>query len=268
MDDGRTIAQALAEVRDAGSAFAFIEWFAREWLTPVRDGDGCTAEEVAAAEERLGLRLPASLAAFYRLLGWRRDLTRNQDSLITLNSLAVVDGVLIYRVEAQGCASWGVRVSGLGPADPPAVFCEGYGDGRPWRPFLGSFSLAAVEMVLSEALLGPAGCHDNRDLDDADIVRLEELYERLPFPDYPAWWQPDVPQAVRWFSGPGVLLREDSRTWLWVLARNAAALACVRDALPGRWQETAADLRTTQLPRDYSHKSQGQCTAINHDPQT
>lgn len=242
MDDSPTIAQSLAGVRDAETAFAFIEWFAREWLTPLRDDDGCTAEEVAAVEERLGLRLPASLAGFYGLVGWRNDLTRNQDQFIFLNSLAVVDGVLVYRIEAEGCASWGVRVSDFGLADPPVVFCEGYGNGSAWRPFLGSFSLAAVEMVLEEAVMGATGFHANRELDEADIIRLEELYERLPFPDYPAWWQPEVPQALRWFGGPGVLLREDSRTWLWVLARNAASLARVRDTLPGQWQQTSADL--------------------------
>jgi len=228
----------VAGVRDAGSAFAFIEWFARQWLTPVRDGDGCTAEEVAAVEERLGLRLPASLAAFYRLLGRRRDLTSHQDRLIALNSLAVEDGVLVYRIENQGCAAWGVRVADLRLADPPAVFCEGCRDGSRWRPFLGSFSLAAVEMVLGEAVIaGAGGCHGNRALDEAGIERLEERYQRLPFPDYPAWWQPGVPQAVRWFCGPGVLLREDSRTWLWALAQNAASLAQVRESLPGEWQE-------------------------------
>lgn len=234
VDESRTIGQSLAGVRDAESAFAFIEWFAREWLTPIRDGDGCTAGEVAAVEERLGLRLPASLAAFYRLIGWRRDLTSGQDTLITLNSLTVEDGALIYRIEAEGIVTWGVRVSDLELADPPVVF--GFGDGSPWRPFLGSFSLAAVEMVLSEAVSsGAEGRQDNRQLGEADIIRLEEQYERLPFCDYPAWWQPDLPQALRWFSGPGVLLREDSRTWLWVFARNAASLAGVRDALPGKW---------------------------------
>lgn len=240
MAEDRDIAQALAGVRDADSAFEFIEWFAREWLTPLRDSDGCTAEQVAIVEKRLGLQLPASLVTFYRLLGWRIDLTRNQDTLILLQSLRVEDGVLIYRMENQGCAFWGIRVADLGLADPPTVWCEGpRGDGRPWRPFLESFSLAAVEMVLSESLVGRAGCHDNRPLDDeADNVRLEALYERLPLPDYPAWWQPEVPQAVRWFSGPGVLLREDSRSWIWVLARDAASLARLRDALPGEWQDT------------------------------
>lgn len=234
MDESRTIVQSLAGVRDPESAFAFIDWFAREWLTPIQDGDGYTAGQVAAVEARLGLRLPASLAAFYRLIGRRRDLTSGQDKLIGLNSLVVEDGALIYRIENQGVATWGVRACDLGLADPPVVI--GFRDGSPWRPFLGSFSLAAVEMVLSEAVLsGAEGRHDNRELDDADIIKLEEQYERLPFPDYPAWWQPDVPQAARWFSGSGVLLREDSRTWLWVLARNAASLVRVRDALPGQW---------------------------------
>jgi hypothetical protein len=91
-------------------------------------------------------------------------------------------------------------------------------------------------MVLSESVAGGLDeRHDNRQLDDADIIRLEEQYERLPFPDYPAWWQPDVPQALRWFSGPGVLLREDSRTWLWARAQNEDSLAQLRDALPGDW---------------------------------
>ena len=166
MAEALDIAQALAGVRDANSAFEFIEWFAREWLTPLRDSDGCTAEQVAIVEKRLGLRLPASVVTFYRLLGWRIDLTRNQDTLIFLQSLRVVDGALVYRIENQACASWGVRVADLELDDPPVVFCEGYGDGKPWRPFLGSFSLAAVEMVLSESLVGRAGLLANLPVDD------------------------------------------------------------------------------------------------------
>jgi hypothetical protein len=235
--ESSAVAQSLAGVRDAGSAFAFIEWFAREWLTPLRVGDGCTADEVAAAEERLGLRLPVSLAAFYRLLGRRRDLTSRQDRLVALSSLTIQDGVLVYRFEAQGCASWGVRVGDLGLADPPTVVYGDYESDGSWRPFLHSFSLAAVEMVLYEAVMpGGAGWYDDRDnLDEADVVQLEQLYERLPFPDYPAWWQPEVQPVIRWFGGPNVLLRQNGRTWLSVLARSPASLAGVRDALPGRW---------------------------------
>jgi hypothetical protein len=237
--EDRDIAQALAGVRDANSAFEFIEWFAREWLTPLRDSDGCTAEQVAIVEKRLGLRLPASMVTFYRLLGWRTDLTRNVDTLIFLQSLRVVDGALVYRIENQACVSWGVRVADLELDDPPVAFCEGYGDGKPWRPFLGSFSLAAVEMVLSESLVGRAGLLANLPVDDgAQITRLEAACERLPFADYPAWWQPGVPQAARWFTRPGVLIREDSRTWLWALAQDSASLDRLRQAVPGDWQDT------------------------------
>jgi len=152
-----------------------------------------------------------------------------------LDLLRVENGALVYRIENQGCSSWGIRVSDLGLADPPVVF-DGYPDRRPWRPFLESFSLAAVEMVLYEAIFtGDEGCNDNCELYEADIVRLEELYERLPFPDYPAWWQPEVSQGIRWFGGLDVLLREDSRNWLWVLARNTESLTRVRNALPGDW---------------------------------
>ncbi len=108
MAEDLDIAQALAGVRDANSAFGFIEWFAREWLMPLRDSDGCTAEQVAIVEKRLGLRLPASMVTFYRLLGWRIDLTRNQDTLIFLQSLRVVDGALVYRIEeTQACVELG-----------------------------------------------------------------------------------------------------------------------------------------------------------------
>src|ERR1700761_7030661 len=60
VDESHTIGPSLAGVRDAESAWAFIEWFAREWLTPIRDGDGYTAGEVAAGEERLGVRVPGA----------------------------------------------------------------------------------------------------------------------------------------------------------------------------------------------------------------
>jgi hypothetical protein len=51
------------------------------------------------------------MAILYRLLGWRTDLTGNQDTLLFLTSLRVVNDVLVYRIENQGCGSWGIRVA-------------------------------------------------------------------------------------------------------------------------------------------------------------
>ncbi|GAB3841641.1 hypothetical protein GCM10027610_051210 [Dactylosporangium cerinum] len=40
---------------------------------------------------------------------------------------------------------------------------------------------------------------------------------------------------MRWFEGPGAILREDAGTWLWVRATSADAIAAVRQVVPGEW---------------------------------
>ncbi|WP_149824501.1 hypothetical protein [Streptomyces tailanensis] len=228
----------MAPIDDAESAFRFVEWFAEYWLSPLEDEDGRTAEEITAAEHRLGLRLPATLTSCYRLPGRRGDLTSRQDRLLRPDQLRLDKNVLVFRVENQHCAVWGVRVSQLAQPDPPVVFRELTRDCRtPWRPFLERLSLAAVEMILSEALLSaePADdVSDNRELDERALQGVEEHFERLPFPDYPLWADPDGP-PVRWFAGADLILRDDARQWLWVRGRTTAQLDTFRAAFPGDW---------------------------------
>jgi hypothetical protein len=55
----------------------------------------------------------------------------------------------------------------------------------------------------------------------------------LALPEYPT---PEVGEvAVRWFTGPDVVLREDQEGFLWARARTVAALRAVRRDLPGYW---------------------------------
>ncbi|MFE7333122.1 hypothetical protein ACFU8W_51835 [Streptomyces sp. NPDC057565] len=238
MSAKHAIIQAMALIDGAESASRFIEWFAEHWLSPLEEGDGCAAEELTAAEHRLGLRLPTMLTSCYRLLGRRSDLTSRQDRLLRPDQLRLDEDVLVFRVENQHCAIWGVRVSQLAQPDPPVVFRELTRDGRtPWQPFLERLSLAAVEMVLSEALLSAEpddDVSDNRELDEKTLEGVEERFERLPFPDYPLWADPDGP-PVRWFTGSGLILRDDSRQWLWVRSRTTAQLDTFRAAFPGDW---------------------------------
>src|SRR5439155_8456508 len=135
--------------------------------SPIVAGDGCDDDELRAAEARLGLPLPVSLRQAYALIGKRDDLTRVQDRLLPPAKLRIDDTgeVLVFRVENQNVAQWGVPLRVVSEPDPPLVFRQ---RSRPlaewvWQPFLDRVSLACVEMVLSEWMLSSDDFSDNRE---------------------------------------------------------------------------------------------------------
>lgn len=230
------LARAFAAVADGRAAcWSFVEGYAAAWLTPLTPADGYGPSELAGAEDRLRIRLPTAVREAYRLFGRRADLTRTQDRLLEPSELHFDETgeLLVFRVENQSVSKWGVRVSDVDPIDPPVMFWVDDLADAGWRAFLDRFSLACVEMVLSESML----CNDvsaSRELDDDAVGVLERRFDRLPFPDYPLWAKPDGP-PMRWFSDGEVLLCDYSRTWLWVHARTVDALDRVQAVLPGTW---------------------------------
>jgi hypothetical protein len=72
---------------------------------------------------------------------------------------------LVFRVEDQAVAHWGIAVEDLQLADPPVFFQidAPRSAPEPWRRFLDRLSLAWVETVLTEYVLGEGGYHDNRE---------------------------------------------------------------------------------------------------------
>ncbi|WP_244953179.1 SMI1/KNR4 family protein [Streptomyces ipomoeae] len=188
------------------------------------------------AEETLGRRLPVALREGYSLLGaTRHDLTGNQDPLLQPSELFVHDefgGVLVFRSENQGCAFWGVRLRDLDQDDPP-VFVQSR-DG--WIPFLERVSLAWVELVLSETLLGDGRLYNACELPAELIRELPMRFTHAELPDYPMWTGMEE-APVRWFSAPGKLLRLDGQgdhSWLHVRGRTAADLESIYAAVPGQ----------------------------------
>ncbi|MFE2966131.1 hypothetical protein ACFXKC_21160 [Streptomyces sp. NPDC059340] len=224
-----------AAVEDRAGAWRFVEGFARYWCEPISARDGCSYEELTDAEHRLRSPLPTALWDVYGLLGRRADLTGVQDPLLPLEQLRIVDGALVFRLENQAVAEWAVRQEDLEKDDPPVVFRRTDGGAHDWSPFLDRFSLACVEMVLSESVLA----HDEKRADNRPLEESETLdapptgFERLSLPDYPLWAVDAA--VVRWFSSPDALLRVDAGDWLWVLGRTAPALDAVRALLPGDW---------------------------------
>ncbi|MFF3018393.1 SMI1/KNR4 family protein [Streptomyces sp. NPDC057939] len=223
---------------DRAEAWAFIRAFAAAWYTPLTDADGAGEEELRRAEDRLGLLLPTALREAYLLFGGRRGMIDHQDPMLPPAELFVHEdpdsaAVPVHRAENQGCAFWGVRLRDLGKSDPPVVVLTPDG----WRPFMDRLSVACVELVLSEALLADEPLYDACEL-PADVVdAVPALFERVALPDHPMWTGADG-SPVRWFSAPGLLLRQDGTvggSWLHVRGRTPAHLTAARTAVPGTW---------------------------------
>lgn len=229
MVDAFDVQAELAEVGDRAGAWRFIEGFAAAWAAPLTAADGWDDAALDEAETRLGVPLPAAVREAYRLFGRRDDLTRTRDELLEPKQLYVHDGLLVFRDEDEGAARWGVETSG---DDPPVMIRADLGDeeAERWEPWLDRFSLACVEMVLSESLHADGELADYREADEDDLEVLER-YPRLPITEYPAG---EIP-GTRWFAGPDVIIREDQRAWLTVRARTAGALAAVCDDFGDGW---------------------------------
>lgn len=252
MVDAFDVAQALrGGIPDRARAWAFVQDFAAAWAEPLADGAGTRAEELESAEETLGLALPTALREAYSLLGTRHDLTRNQDPLLHPSELFVHDefgGVFVFRSENQGCAFWGVRLRDLDQDDPP-VFVQSR-DG--WVHHLERVSLACVELVLSETLLGNEGRLYNACELTAGLIReLPSRFTPVEFPEYPMWTGKEE-SPVCWFSAPGKLLRLDGlsdHSWLHVRGSTFADLESLCATLPGHWVRGYSEpLEADELP--------------------
>ncbi|MER5892166.1 SMI1/KNR4 family protein [Streptomyces sp. NPDC001876] len=238
MVDEFDVAQTLrGGIPDKARAWAFVRDFAAAWAEPLADGAGTRAEEMEQAEKVLGLTLPTSLREAYSLIGTRHDLTGNQDPLLQPSELFVHDefgGVLVFRGENQGCAFWGVRLRDLDQDDPP-VFVQSR-DG--WVPFLERVSLAWVELILSETLLGREERLYNACELPAGLIReLPSQFTRVEFPEYPMWTGTED-SPVHWFSAPGKLLRLDGQSdhsWLHVRGRTPTDLESLCATVSGHW---------------------------------
>jgi hypothetical protein len=229
MVDAFDVRAELAEVEDRAGAWRFIRGFAAAWATPLTEADGWDDPALDAAETRLGVTLPVAVREAYALFGRRTDLTGNQDEFLEPKQLHLHDGLLVFRDENQGAARWGVRLDG----PDPAVFIRpdlDDEDAEDWEPWLESFSLACVEIVLSESLHAEERPADYREADEGDLEVLER-YARLPLPEYPPGQLP----GTRWFAGPDALIREDQRAWITVRARTEEALAVVCDDFGDGW---------------------------------
>ncbi|MDX8146619.1 hypothetical protein SK854_31210 [Lentzea sp. BCCO 10_0061] len=215
---------AARAMHDRSAAWRFIEGFAAAWAEPLEPQDGWNRSDLAATEEQLLVRLPEAVKEALALFGKRPDLTSNQDRLLTPSELRVVDDVLVFRDENQWVAAWGTALDGDDPEVRIKLDLVDRTEER-WDAWLPRFSLACVEMVLSEALFRDGAETADRETSEADISLLEEHFALLPLHS----------PGTRWFAADDLIVREDDRQWLWARARTPDALDQLLKALPGEW---------------------------------
>jgi hypothetical protein len=211
-------------MHDRSAAWRFIEGFAAAWAEPLEPQDGWNRSDLAATEEQLLVRLPEAVKEALALFGKRPDLTSNQDRLLTPSELRVVDDVLVFRDENQWVAAWGTTLDGDDPEVRIKLDLVDRTEER-WDAWLPRFSLACVEMVLSEALFRDGADTADRETSEADVSLLEDHFALLPLHS----------PGTRWFAADDLIVREDDRQWLWARARTPDALDQLLKALPGEW---------------------------------
>ncbi|GAA3655053.1 hypothetical protein C8D87_10414 [Lentzea atacamensis] len=216
--------EAARAVRERDAAWRFIEGFAAAWAEPIEPQDGWSRQELADTEDQLRVRIPEAVKEALSLFGKRPDLTSNQDRLLTPAELRVDHGVLVFRDENQWVAAWGTRVTGDDPEVLIKLDLVNKAEER-WDPWLPRFSLACVEMVLSEALFRDGAETADRETSEGDISLLEDHFALLPLNS----------PGTRWFARDDVIVREDDSQWLWARARTPHALEVLLKTLPGEW---------------------------------
>jgi hypothetical protein len=226
-DLSKKINQAIQGRRET---WDFIRSFVSHWVTPLKEADGYSEADLLAAEERLGISLPAALKEAYNLFGRRSDLTRNQEYLLEPTALYLDHGALIFRHENQGAAFWGILVADLQYPDPPVYKCWVIVNNvvENWETWLGRFSLSCIDLILWESLHDSSRATEFCEIDEEELELVDQLYQEVPYPRQLAPWH------IRLFTGTDLLLYYTD-AGLFVRARTLEAIHSVRQNLPVDW---------------------------------
>lgn len=127
-------------------------------MPPLVAGDGVPEAEIAAAEARLGLKLPALLREFYLVAGRREDINAVHNRLLSPESLEVDQDALVFYEENQGVVLWGIKVDDLSQADPQ-VFMAEYASTLEWEPEHDHLSEFLISMLFWQAVNGGMPYH-------------------------------------------------------------------------------------------------------------
>jgi len=112
------------------------EQLARDLVRPLGPEDQVPETEIAAAEERLGCRLPRLLHEYYLRAGRFSEINEPLDRLLSPGDLWSEAEWLVFYEENQGAFAWGVKQDEAHLDDPPVYqgACDPETEQWTWYP--------------------------------------------------------------------------------------------------------------------------------------
>ena len=187
--------------------WSLLKDFIAEWHSPLEPGDGYSAADIDAAEQRLGLKLPIALREWYALAGQREDVVATQNFLVGPDELEFEEGLLEFHSENQGVVYWGIKPDDLHLPDPPVYLNDSElhdepEDDDPQELIRENETLSefALQMVLCETIITQDRAIMMQSPGRDTIARVEREYVRFGFPE---WHWPEYP--VRFYGAEDTL---------------------------------------------------------------
>lgn len=229
--------QFAAHLAAREDRWSLLTDFVAEWHTPLQAGDGYSAAELDAAEQRLGLKLPLALREWYQLAGQREDITSMQNFLVSPEELGIHEenGLLVFHCENQQVVEWGVQASDLGLADPPVWLDDSGLHDTQQEPIQENNTLSefVLQMVVLDTMFNPKVFQALGRVTPQTVESVEQNFVRLGLPD---WHWPSYP--TQFYGGDDILVQASrgEDLWLQVTARSLAAFEKAKTALGITWE--------------------------------
>jgi hypothetical protein len=101
---------------------------------PLTAADHIPEEEIAANEQRLGVKLPDALRVYYAVAGNMRRLNEAYNRLLAPADWRIERRVLVFLAENQGVVRWGVPATRSRRTDPAVVYsvADGQSERSDW----------------------------------------------------------------------------------------------------------------------------------------
>jgi len=117
---------------------------------------GLSEHQIAAAEQRLGIRFPAVLREYLLTLGGNEAVNQSFNRLLPLGEMDFDGGYLVLTEENQGVSRCGIAKADLAQDNPPAHigFYIGETDNYEWQPHLPDTRALLLELACTNATMG------------------------------------------------------------------------------------------------------------------